>query len=997
MDDRKTARTNVRVLFRKKLARDGIAKSLGDLGKVLVKVSGKALVRAGKRAFDFRQPALPGVAPGPGQDLPALPPPRKKKGWAEPPAPEKTPVLSGTEKALEKSTDWRKRPLWMWISGGGWKGLLGARRYWVVFSRHVLDGFGRVAWTFKLACALPLQYSTRSAALMSTAIVDFRRFRDADLLLRPPTPSLKKIFWSCLFPPVVGGFAMLAETLGLNHMIGIPDWLYRVDVLAGVLAIGYPIFLWVWCLEDLPRRHPGEKWPLEREIEKIRNTSPILAGFAIPSFVHAAPGSITSCVLYTFFGQTAGQNTCSASPIASYVSASTVLQNIPQTVGIVASLVSVLAMFLLTVTYGYHLVQAMHTAAHTGDWTHQGVNAAWAPVRGATSAAMIAAPAGVSILGAFVLFVASTGSGLGDTAASKISNMLVAPKPAAVISPDIQTVVDNALFSLVCSHVLNNFVNPQGSIQAVTAQPDNFGGLGFSNVTGVGSYGPNVCGDYILPQGSGQTMAQNSAFMSLVRSGGPLDQVASSIAQNANGCGAVVIGTGLSPCAPTGTSPNRSVFGQGGGLTNPAGTTGTLTQIALQYETALGQMSMAATGTGASALQNIQNDGWSALGMYYAFFGSQARRAAKTMEWLPVPTNGFGGADWSSIGDSEASQEVQKAFRLTETYLSNWGFIGQEQGGTGPWWASMPQPLTGPGAEESRIASLSTVQDPSSGQSISVPSYMAENPGEDPLSRLQNVVESADTSLAVGDAAVAGLSNPIVRGALATAASAVAGPEAGAAIGVAGGAVAKTATSLLEPLTAGLGVLSVVVAVYLPLVPMLAILFYSLYWIMEVVILAVFAPLWALAVGIPQGEGFIGQHGKEGLSRVTDIALRPLLLVGMFVISLGLYFLSAAILVPMTSQVLSSMSANPSPGIWISAAGLTGGYVAYTLILWRVIHFAFEILHTGPYWAMRILGIDGEKGREERQMDSQGLKSSFQNIGQNMQTVFRGFTNVGGK
>ena len=139
MDDRKAARTNVRVLFRKKLARDGIAKSLGDLGKAIVKVSGKALVRAGKRAFDFRQPSLPGVTPGPGQDLPALPPPRKEKGGAEPPAPEKTPVLSGTEKALEKSTDWRKRPLWMWISGGGWKGLLGARRYWAAFSRHVLE------------------------------------------------------------------------------------------------------------------------------------------------------------------------------------------------------------------------------------------------------------------------------------------------------------------------------------------------------------------------------------------------------------------------------------------------------------------------------------------------------------------------------------------------------------------------------------------------------------------------------------------------------------------------------------------------------------------------------------------------------------------------------------------------------------------------------------------------------------------------------------------
>lgn len=79
----------------------------------------------------------------------------------------------------------------------------------------------------------------------------------------------------------------------------------------------------------------------------------------------------------------------------------------------------------------------------------------------------------------------------------------------------------------------------------------------------------------------------------------------------------------------------------------------------------------------------------------------------------------------------------------------------------------------------------------------------------------------------------------------------------------------------------------------------------------------------------------------------------------------------------MTSQVLSSMSGNPSPGIWISAAGLLGSYMAYTLVLWRVIHFAFEILHTGPYWAMKVLGIDGEKGREERSMDTQGLKNPF--------------------
>jgi uncharacterized membrane protein YphA (DoxX/SURF4 family) len=160
---------------------------------------------------------------------------------------------------------------------------------------------------------------------------------------------------------------------------------------------------------------------------------------------------------------------------------------------------------------------------------------------------------------------------------------------------------------------------------------------------------------------------------------------------------------------------------------------------------------------------------------------------------------------------------------------------------------------------------------------------------------------------------------------LAAGATALGGPAAGIAAFKGAKAVAGTAGTVLHPLTTVAAILTIVVAVYLPLVPMLAILFYSLFWILEVVILAVFAPLWALAVGIPQGDGFIGQHGKEGLSWVTDIALRPLLLVGMFVISLGLYFLASALLVPMTSQVLSGIASNPSPGLWISAAELIAG------------------------------------------------------------------------
>ncbi|MHB1564477.1 MAG: DotA/TraY family protein [Leptospirillum sp.] len=988
MDDKMAARTNFKVLFLKKLDRDGIAKTMGDLTLAIVKASGRALVRAGKRAFDFRQPALPGIQPGQGQDLPSLPPSSKEKGWKDSSGPSATPSLSGTEKALSRSTDWRKRPLWMWISGGGWKGLLGARRYWAQTARYFLDALGRLAWTFRIAAIEPLKFGTRYAALMSTAFADFRRFRDAGLLIRPHKPTLKRIFWYCVFPPLLGGFIWLAETLILDQTIGLPTWLYTLDNVSGVAAIGYPIMLWYWCLEDLPRRHAWQKWPLETELEKIKNG--MIAGFAIPSFVHSAPGSIPSCFLGVLFGSSfsGGQSACQSGTFVSFVSQPQILNTVPAAVSVVASMVSILALFLLSVTYGYHLVQAMHTAAHTGDWTHQGVNAAWAPVRGATSAAMIAAPGGISILAAFVLFVASTGNGVGDTAAGKIANQLTSPSVSALVPPNVQVVIDDALFSLTCAHVLDNFVNPQGTIQAVTAQPDNFGGIGFSNVAGVGSYGNNVCGYYSIPTGTGITMAQNQAFLAMVRPGGPLDQAAAAIASGVNGCGSIVIGTGLSPCAPSGTPPNRSVYAQGGGMTNPAaGQVGTLTQVARQFVGGLVQQGQTATGTNSGStpapISEIQTEGWAALGNYYKYFADQSNTWAQFVDNLPQSSL----PDFSSIAGSEAQTEVQRGLQLSRYYITNYGFAGvtNTMGGA-PFWMNQPIPSSAVGTDQVIAASLSQVYDPATGGTASLPSYMSSNLGEDPLTKFQSVVNMGDTAVA-GGAAVEDTIGSLV-----------------AKIPVVGGILSSPFTmskngdpSKIDQLIDGaiwvMAILTFLAGTYLPYVPLIAIFFYMVEWVLEVSILVLFAPLWALAVGIPQGEGFIGQHGKEGLSRVTDIALRPVLLVGMFTLSLGLYYLISDGLVLLVSQ--ASSQTNQSTGMWYTLVEVLAMFILYMIVLWRSIHFAFEIIHTGPFWAMRVLGIDGGQRREGR--EGQEMKGSFKEIGQNVTTIFRGFTVPSGK
>ena len=153
--------------------------------------------------------------------------------------------------ALEKSTDWRKRPLWNWISGGGWKGFLGARRFWAQTARYFLDSVGRIVWTFRIAAVEPLKFATKNAAMMFTAFQDFRRFRDAGLLIRPNKTTLRKIFWACVFPPVFGGVLLLAETTILDQLIGIPYGLYSLNIFSGFAAITYPISLWYgWILRE---------------------------------------------------------------------------------------------------------------------------------------------------------------------------------------------------------------------------------------------------------------------------------------------------------------------------------------------------------------------------------------------------------------------------------------------------------------------------------------------------------------------------------------------------------------------------------------------------------------------------------------------------------------------------------------------------------------------------------------------------------------------------
>ena len=179
------------------------------------------------RARDFKEPALPKTIPGLDQDLPALPPSRPSA------------LLSAGDQALRRATDWRQHKIWNWISGGGLKGLLGARRFWATALRYSADGLGKIAWTFRLAVILPMKYSTSQAAKMSSSIRDFRRSRDAGRLRRPPAKVIRRVFLHGVVPPMAGGVAFI---VGAWVFAGeIPQGLYFLAAIAGIVAIFLPL------------------------------------------------------------------------------------------------------------------------------------------------------------------------------------------------------------------------------------------------------------------------------------------------------------------------------------------------------------------------------------------------------------------------------------------------------------------------------------------------------------------------------------------------------------------------------------------------------------------------------------------------------------------------------------------------------------------------------------------------------------------------------------
>lgn len=141
-------------------------------------------------------------------------------------------------------------------------------------------------------------------------------------------------------------------------------------------------------------------------------------------------------------------------------------------------------------------------------------------------------------------------------------------------------------------------------------------------------------------------------------------------------------------------------------------------------------------------------------------------------------------------------------------------------------------------------------------------------------------------------------------------------------------------------------------AYYLPAVPWIVWTLAVVGWGMSVAMMLVSAPMWGLAMALPEGEGIAGAFGKEGFLAVLGIIIRPPLMVISFIIMLGLLVMGTRLVGHGFGELAEGLVAGKLSFIG-SIAFLV---VMLFVILMKLVHLSASLIYRGPDFAMQLIG-----------------------------------------
>lgn len=676
--------------------------------------------------------------------------------------------------------------------------------------------------------------------------------------------------------------------------------------------------------------------------------------------------------------------------------------------------------------FSYWIFIAIMSGALTGNPTHQSINPHWSTMRFSLATAMLApSAAGFSVIQATVLYLLLQGSGMADRVWITALSAMNGQSSITVTAPEMVSVnqMENALFNMaVCrayfsvENGLTQSSSGSSSIQTSGVGAQGLGQIGESwgNVgTSASTTGPMAAG------GGGTTNGNMTLHFNLMQASNPnaiaipdacgaitvltptqgtnakLQAMAQSV-QQAQISGVETFLQNVDPIAkalvnatldtydsqqgtsgiPTTASQRISqMSGAGAALTSfYTQYTGMLYKLGLAYLQGIqSAISFAQQAGNPGTIQNsAQQFGWPTAGLYWEKLASDIKNAQTISNSVPEQYAGVGTSFLApSTGTvhktsaSPVSKDLTELMKVTNIYINNYAYQGENAGQT---TINPPSQLTNMSGIPLQIAPIYFME-----PATWIAHYLTKALASDP-NPLMSTVNFGNKLEDAGD---------ILLGATAVAAI---GKVAGYMTGEITAAKAMKALLSHPSVAFTLIVVGTFLATIIPLVPVGVWVAFVFFWFVLVFEMVVSAPVWAVGMAFPEGEGISGRYGQNGLTMMLSVMFRPVL--GVFGLLASLVMVTVAgDLVWMSYADI--VSAAPTPGGSTASLWDAIGQVLFFTSLWLILVWkSVELIPTLPDKMARMVG---------GQNLSQGEHSIGMQAMSGMQNLFRQTTGILGR
>jgi conjugal transfer/type IV secretion protein DotA/TraY len=593
----------------------------------------------------------------------------------------------------------------------------------------------------------------------------------------------------------------------------------------------------------------------------------------------------------------------------------------------------------------------VHTA-HSGEWFGREISTFWLPLRASFSfGALMPLVNGYSFIQMLVLFAALQGVGIANAMWSSASAWIInRGGQVSSIAVDTPQPANPALLADLAHKVFVNLACIQ-AYDAVASKPGSKPNMQFVQLPGspgvyqtsdaANNMPPGSCGSYALSQPSGDNLTNIGA--SLGFDAAAAQQLKNAILNGqAQGLQAMI--AALSPAAG-----HLAVPASNGTPPQPL-PADTMTKAVAAYEQALSQaldsaVSKVQSPTDATTQSSA---GWAAAGAWYWRLSNLDLAARQALDDVPVvqePTMG----DFPPAFQKDISTSMAYALRFAN------------QNGA---------PLLVPSSWETRFKSTFESYASSAWSGLKSAAVHPEATAEAGVGAVESAYSSASWS--AYDAATARLKQSLVTWGTTTLAGngvdpLVALQGVGSTIVTAslvGGGLATILTGGVSlPITMALIVSGVMLAVYLPIVPLIIWTTGMIGWTLMCILSVAAAPMWATANALPEGEGWATERAMQGWQFILGLTCRPALMIvgliaGMTLVRVAAWFEGQT----MAAGLLATIgSATGMTGLAEAAAGLVvlAGLTTY------LVHMSFTLIHRVPDEILRWLGHGGSFGEEQ--------------------------------